>query len=125
MAKLKGPLFSLEASGTVGRAVTYAIWRGVQYCRKHFTPKTSMTDKHVNIRLALAIAMAYWIDTKKAVDGAAFNLAAAGTPMSGTNLYMQKALDAYMVQLTNEDEPASVTYTGSAPDVTFTWVAAE
>jgi hypothetical protein len=124
MAKTKGTFFSLEASGTIGKCVTASIWRGVQYVRKHFVPKTSMDAKHTNIRAALTLAMAYWLVTKKAVDGPAFDAAAAGTPMSGTNLYMKKALDAYMVDPTNTVTPTGVTYTGTAPDVTFAWTHA-
>lgn len=38
MAKTTGPLFSLEASGTVGHTVTYSTWKGRPYVRRRVIP---------------------------------------------------------------------------------------
>jgi hypothetical protein len=38
MAKTTGPLFSLEASGTVGNTVVYSQWKGVNYVRRRVVP---------------------------------------------------------------------------------------
>jgi len=38
MAKTTGPLFSLEASGTVGHVVTYSRWKGRSYVRRRVIP---------------------------------------------------------------------------------------
>jgi hypothetical protein len=38
MAKTTGPLFSLDASGTVGGVVTYSQWKGRSYVRRHVIP---------------------------------------------------------------------------------------
>ena len=43
MAKVNGPLFSLDARGQLGKALVYAIWKGLNYARKYvipFNPKT-------------------------------------------------------------------------------------
>ena len=38
MAKATGPLFSLEASGTVGKTITYSRWKGRPYVRVRVIP---------------------------------------------------------------------------------------
>jgi len=38
MAKATGPLFSLEASGTIGKTVTYSRWKGRPYVRARVIP---------------------------------------------------------------------------------------
>lgn len=43
MAKVKGPLLSLGASGQIGKAQVYANWRGVPYARQHVVPSNPNT----------------------------------------------------------------------------------
>lgn len=38
MAKVKGPLLSLGASGQIGKAIVFGDWRGVKYAREHVVP---------------------------------------------------------------------------------------
>lgn len=38
MAKVSGPLFSMEASGSYGGAITFAKWKGRQYSRQLVIP---------------------------------------------------------------------------------------
>ena len=38
MAKVTGPLLSLEASGTVGDALTFSRWVGRPYVRRYTVP---------------------------------------------------------------------------------------
>ena len=38
MAGTTGPLFSLEASGTVGKTITYSRWKGRSYVRRRVIP---------------------------------------------------------------------------------------
>jgi len=123
MAKVSGPFYSLDASGTLGKAITACKWKGINYVRKWFIPENPKTEKQVNQRLALTIALAYF-KALTAPDKVLWEEAAAGMGMSGINLYMKKALDAYTVQLGTSKVPASVSYTGTIPDVVFTWVEA-
>ncbi|CAK0782151.1 conserved hypothetical protein [Gammaproteobacteria bacterium] len=39
MAKVKGPLMSMEASGTYGGTLTFGKWKGRAYVRQHVTPR--------------------------------------------------------------------------------------
>ncbi|GAI75819.1 unnamed protein product, partial [marine sediment metagenome] len=44
MAKLKGPLFSLGASGALGEAVVYFPWKGLNVVREYVIPSNPKTD---------------------------------------------------------------------------------
>lgn len=43
MAKVKGPLLSLGASGQVGKSIVFGDWRGVKYAREHVVPANPRT----------------------------------------------------------------------------------
>jgi hypothetical protein len=43
VAKVKGPLLSLSASGQIGKAVVFGDWRGIKYARQHVTPANPQT----------------------------------------------------------------------------------
>ena len=53
MAKTTGPLFSLTASGTVGKTITYSNWKGRPYVRRRVIPLNPMTDGQMDVRNAL------------------------------------------------------------------------
>jgi len=122
MAKVTGPLFSMSASGTIGKAVTYGRWKGQPWARVWFSPENPQTDKQVNIRKALELMVAYWQSGAINPEGkAAYEAGAASLGMSGYNLYMRRGLNAYIAQLTIDVEPLSVEVTGTYPDDVFTW----
>ena len=50
MAKTTGPLFSLEASGTVGKTVTYSHWKGRPYVRRRVIPLNPFEPDQVAAR---------------------------------------------------------------------------
>jgi len=50
MAKTTGPLFSLEASGTVGNTVTYSRWKGRSYVRRRVIPLNPFAETQVDAR---------------------------------------------------------------------------
>ena len=43
MAKVKGPLLSLGASGQIGESIVFGNWRGVDYARQHVVPANPKT----------------------------------------------------------------------------------
>lgn len=46
MAKVTGPLMSMGASGTVGKAIVFSIWKGSAYVRQWLKPANpQMTDQ--------------------------------------------------------------------------------
>ena len=44
MAKVKGPLMSMEASGSIAGAITFAKWKGQAYVRGLVIPKNNMSE---------------------------------------------------------------------------------
>jgi hypothetical protein len=50
VAVTTAPLFSLAASGSIGKAIVYSDWKGVPYARRHVIPSNPKTPKQVSIR---------------------------------------------------------------------------
>jgi len=50
MVRLKAPLFSLGASGTIGKAVVFSNWKGRSYARRHAIPANPNSGLQVGIR---------------------------------------------------------------------------
>lgn len=53
MAKVKGPLFSLEASGALAKTIVFSIWKGRPYVRELVNPSNPSSAGQVAIRLIL------------------------------------------------------------------------
>jgi len=72
MAKATGPLFSLEASGTVGKTITYSHWKGRPYVRRRVIPINVYEADQVKARnriRCMALGM-YWAQhTAMILDG--------------------------------------------------------
>lgn len=54
MAKVKGPILSLSASGQIGKSQVYASWRGVPYARQHVVPSNPQTLAQQAVRNVFA-----------------------------------------------------------------------
>lgn len=120
MARVTGPLMSMSASGTIGKALTYGKWKGREWCREWFSPQNPKTVKQVNVRTALTILIAKWQgETQEAKD--AWDTYASTFNMAGVNKYVGRGMDAYVAQLTVDVTPLSVVAAGSPPAETFTW----
>ena len=50
MARLGGPLFSLTAKGTIGKSITYADWKGIQYARTRVIPANPQSVEQTKTR---------------------------------------------------------------------------
>lgn len=121
MAKTKGPLFSLEASGTVGDVITYSQWKGRTYVRRHVIPQNPQTADQVNVRTALALTVALWKALPDVVK-ATWNTFAKPYQMSGFNQWVKRSMKEYVVQLTTAVTPLSVAAADDPPDETWTWL---
>ena len=53
MAKVNGPLFSLDARNKVGDAIVYSIWKGRNYVRSRIVPHNPKSDDQAAARLHL------------------------------------------------------------------------
>jgi hypothetical protein len=50
MVRVKAPLFSLDASGTIGKSIVFANWKGRNYVRRHAIPANPNSGLQVGIR---------------------------------------------------------------------------
>ena len=120
MAKVKGPLFSLEASGSVAKTVVYSKWKGRQYVRQHTIPLNPQSTLQVNVRTAMTLLVAYWQTLAAGVtdlydaEGKKFNY-------SGFNYFVKRGMAAYVIQLTTAVTPISVTVSGNPPAEIWIW----
>lgn len=96
MAKVSGPLFSLDARGQVGKAVVYSFWKGVNYVRQHVVPANPKSTDQVKVRGIITDASVAWklgsTVGSTAIDAAyklAYTTAAAGQAYSGFNLFIK------------------------------------
>jgi len=64
MARVQGPLFSLGASGALGGAIVFAIWKGRAYVRELVRPANPKSDKQLSVR-----AMMKWLSQQWATNG--------------------------------------------------------
>ncbi len=97
MAKVTGPLMSLEARGQFGKALVFSKWKSIQYCRKYVIPSNPSTEAQISIRQYFAQAIATWKSETPTVQ-AAWNqyVADKGLSCSGYNLYI-KAYVTYVL----------------------------
>lgn len=60
MATVKGPLFSIDASGTVGGAVVFSKWKGRNYVRRHAVPANPKSGGQLSVRAMMKFLSQYW-----------------------------------------------------------------
>lgn len=54
MVRVKAPLFSLDASGSVGKSIVFGSWKGRNYVRRHAIPANPRSGLQVGIRAVFA-----------------------------------------------------------------------
>lgn len=87
MAKVTGPLMSLDASGAFADTMVFAKWKGINYSRQYSVPSNPQTENQVKVREYFTAAVAAWqAETQETKD--AWNTAANGQQLSGFNLYV-------------------------------------
>lgn len=84
MVRLKGPLFSMEASGTVANSITFAKWKGRDYARRHAIPANPKSALQTGVRAVFAWISKNFanVSTTDKSDWAAAALADNLTPLN-------------------------------------------
>ena len=106
MVKVRGPMFSVTASGTVGDAIEFMTWKGsafrkdyersgMAFVRARKLPLVPMTSEVVAIRGTLGAGVSTYHDDSQvdAEDRNSWLYYASGTGMSGFNRYCQKFIE--------------------------------
>jgi len=120
MARVKSPLFSLDASGTIGEAIVYSQWKNRPYVREHVIPFNPKTSTQTNLRAAFTLLVNKW-QVLAAGDKTNWNNFAEQFDMSGFNQFMSRGIKAYVDQLGTTAHPTVVNVTGIPPSETWTW----
>ena len=90
MAKVKGPLFSLGASGQIAKTLVYMTWKGIDDVREYVIPANPNTAGQQTQRGYFSAAVEAWhTDGYTALDVAAWNLYALAQKVaaSGFNMF--------------------------------------
>lgn len=92
MAKVTGPLLSLDAAGQVAKTLVFSRWKGVNYVRQRVIPTYSNTAKQADIRELITEASQAWQAETSPIDSAykaAYAVSAEGQALSGFNLFIR------------------------------------
>ena len=89
MAKVTGPLFSMDASGKFGNDLVFGKWKGINYARRHVNPTQPNTRKQLAVRDKFRQAAALY-QRLSGDDREAWRRSASGQPLTGYNLFMKK-----------------------------------
>ena len=115
MATVKGPLFSIGASGTLGGAIVFSTWKGRPYVRQHAVPANPQSAGQLSIRAMLRFLSQYW-DSLTDVQKADWETRAAPDNISPFNAYVQYNLRRWGTNLnpskldpaTNDGTPGTI-----------------
>ncbi len=88
MTKLTAPLFSLTASGTIAKAITFSSWKGVAYARTRVIPANPNTNPQQEVRGCFSTCTQLW--KRMGVQARLpFENAVRGLPMTPRNKHIQ------------------------------------
>jgi hypothetical protein len=106
MAKVKGPLMSLSATGTIAGSVTFSNWKGIPTARIKSAPTNPNTAGQQAQRTTFSNAVASWKAQDAGDQETWTNRAKAlGLKMSGFNLYTREYIKQGVVDPAVPDLP--------------------
>lgn len=91
MARVSGPLMSVDASGKFGGAMVFAKWKGRNYVRQLVTPSNPKAAKQLGVRGMMGFLAAAWTGLG-APAKASYLTAAAARSISAFNQYVSENL---------------------------------
>ena len=95
MAKVTGPLLSVDARGKVADTIVFSYWRGQHYVRRWLKPNNPNTAAQQSQRASMAYAMDLWHNPLLASDRAGWADYQSGQPISGVNQFIREVVLAY------------------------------
>lgn len=94
MASVKGPLFSMDASGQLAGSIVYSKWKGINYVRRHAVPANPKSALQVGTRAMLRWLSQLW-DGMSAADQATYDDAAESLGISPFNRFIGVNMDRW------------------------------
>lgn len=99
MAKVVNPLLSIDATGSVGKSLTFGHWKGKNVAKFKIQYNNSSTTDQVKVRNLITDASFAWKTNATVgaidIDGAyksTYNTAAIGKAYSGFNLFIKQVV---------------------------------
>ena len=90
MARVSAPLLSLDASGTLAKAITFSKWKGRNYVRTRVVPSNPRSGLQVGMRAGIAGAPDLWNNYLSPAHRAAWATGVGAEAISGYNLYCRQ-----------------------------------
>lgn len=131
MATVKGPLFSLDASDTLAKTITFSKWKGRNYIRKTVKPRNPKSGLQTGMRSVFgmiaqafknsgATAQANWKSAAKKNNLTPLN---AMIRVNQINARINKGIvkDPLLTSSGVEAAPTTVVATGQTRSVKLTW----
>ncbi len=87
MVKVTGPLFSITASGSLAKAVTFSSWKGRAYVRQRVIPANPQSGPQTGMRAMLKFLSQEWTNLSDA-EKDDWTTRAASTVISTFNAYV-------------------------------------
>lgn len=94
MARVKGPLFSMDARGSIGKTLVYSIWKGINYVRRHSIPSNPKSAAQVSFRAMFTFLSQIW-DGLTVGNKATWDTRADSLNISSFNAFMQISMDLW------------------------------
>ena len=91
MARVSGPLMSVDASGKFGGSMVFAKWKGRNYARQLVTPSNPKAAKQTGVRAMMAFLATQW-KAKVAPKWTGWSAAALARSISTFNAYVSENL---------------------------------
>ena len=104
MAKVKGPLFSIDARGQIAKAMVFGGWKGIPWVREWFKPQNPNSTAQQAIRLMFSQGVDAWhftLDAQQIIDWQTA-ADASGKVLSGFNFHLSE----YIKSMRDGDTPA-------------------
>lgn len=89
MAVVNGALFSLSASGTIARTLTYGNWKGIPYARQRVTPANPRSTEQTKTRQSFAFLQELY-KFLPSIGREPWEAATVGIPMTPINMLIAK-----------------------------------
>lgn len=96
MVRLTAPMLSLGASGSLGKTVTYSIWKGRAYARQCVTPTNPKSAAQSGVRAMMAFLAQQWTNLT-AGEKATYDDAAEAKAISSFNEYTSYNLQRWQL----------------------------
>lgn len=89
MARLTAPLLSLDARGTIGQALTFSYWRGINYARRRVIPNNPNSVAQQEVRGIFATLSEMW-KRMPSYAREPWQKAAEGQPFTDRNIHVRE-----------------------------------